>query len=174
MGEVKSIHSNHSTEVNFQNKTRHSVEVLWLDYQGQPVWYYHLRPGKGYRQQTYVTHPWVCIESDSGRFEMMEINKKEILYPEEKPIRGVITEPERSLYELCVTNLRQYLLQAQGLDYFQKLSEKQVEKLPLPRRLINNILLFDSAEPSPLVARYVNAFKEEMLKEIYNIIITFL
>ena len=64
-----------------------------------------------------------------------------------------------------MTNLRQYLLQAQGLDIFQKLNEKQVEKLPLPRRLINNILLFDSAEPSPLVARYVNAFKEDTLKK---------
>ena len=151
----KSIHSYHSTEVNFQNKTRRNVEVLWLNYQGEPVWYNRLPPGKGYRQQTYVTHPWVCVESDSGRFEMMELNKKEILYPEEKPIGGVITEPERTLYELCVMSLRRYLLKAQGLSVHQKLNEKLVEQLPLPRRLINNILAFDSAEPSPLVASYV-------------------
>ena len=160
MGEPKSIHSRHSTEVNFQNKTKYNVEVLWLDYQGKPVWYNRLPPGKGYRQQTYVTHPWVCVESDTGRFELMELNKKEILFPEEKPMSCVITEPERTLYELCVMNLRQYLLKAQGLSVHQMLSEKQVERLPLPRRLISDILAFDSAEPSPLVARYVKAFKD--------------
>ena len=164
MSEAKSIHGNHSTGVTFHNRTRHSVEVLWLDYQGQPVWYNHLKPGRSYRQQTYVTHPWVCIESDTGRFEMMELNKKEILFPEEKPIQGVITEPDRSLYELCVMSVRQYLLQAEGLNILQKLSKKQVQKLPLPRRLIEDILLFDSAEPSPLVARYVETLKKAMLK----------
>ena len=144
MAEPKSIHSHHSTEVNFQNKTRHNVEVLWLDYHGKPVWYNGLSPGKGYRQQTYVTHPWVCMESDSGKFEMMhmELNKKEILYPDEKPISGVITEPERTLYELCRMSLRLYLLEAQGLSVHQKLNEKQFEQLPLPRRLINDILAF--------------------------------
>ncbi len=155
MAEPKSIHSDHSTEVNFQNKTRHNVEVLWLDYQGKPVWYNQLPPGNGYRQQTYVTHPWVCVECDSGRFEMMELNKKEVLYPEEKPISGVITEPERTLYELGRMSLRMYLLEAQGLRVSQKLNEKQVKQLPLPQRLINDILVFDSAEPSPLVADYL-------------------
>jgi hypothetical protein len=155
MAEPKSICSDHSTEVNFQNKTRHNVEVLWLDYQGKPVWYNQLPPGKGYRQQTYVTHPWVCVETDSGRFEMMVLNKKEILYPEEKPISGVITEPERTLYELCRMSLRLCLLEAQGSSVREKLNEKQVEQLPLPRRLINDILVFDLAEPSPLVADYV-------------------
>ena len=166
MSEVKSLHSDHSTGITFQNKTRHKVEVLWLDYQGQPVWYYHLEPGESYRQQTYVTHPWVCVESDTGRFEMMELNKKDILYPEKKPILGVITETERSLYELCVTSVQQYLRQVQQLSLLQKLSEKQVKKLPLPWRLINDIIVFDSAEPSPLVVRYVDAFKESMLKSI--------
>lgn len=88
--EPKSIHGLHSTEVFFQNRTRYNVEVLWLDYKGQPVWYRRLPPRRGYRQQTYLTHPWVCIESDSGRFELMELNKKEILFPEEKPMTGVI------------------------------------------------------------------------------------
>ena len=55
---------------------------------------------------------------------------------------------------VCIMNLRQYLLKAQGLNvhHSQKLNKKQAEKLPLPQRLINDIVVFDSAEPSPLVA----------------------
>ena len=99
---------------------------------------------------------------------MMEINKKEILYPEEKPVSGVITEPERTLYELCRMSLRLYLLEAQGLSVHQKLNEKQFEQLPLPRRLINDILAFDSAKPSPLVAGYVSTTYDDDDDFTYN------
>ena len=164
MEEIRSIDGYVSTGVNFDNKSGHKVQVLWLDHKGKPVWYNDLKPGEGYHQQTYVTHPWVCVEIDTGRFELMEINSKEVLHPEKKHIRGVITEPKRSLYELCVINMRHYLLQEQGSNIYKKLKESQVKKLPLPQRVINDILSFDSTPPSPLVVEYVNAFKTKKAK----------
>lgn len=83
---TRSTNHDVSTYVNFVNKTRHRIQVLWLNYKGEPVWYMDLVPGESYRQQTYVTHPWMCVECDTGRFEPMEINSHLILYPEQKTI----------------------------------------------------------------------------------------
>ena len=127
----RSLKSQYSTFVGFENHCKHSVEVIWLDYKGQPVWYNTLRPGQNYQQQTYVTHPWVCVESDTGRFELMEINSREILYPEKKHIRAVITEPRRTLYELCVICVRNHLRTVFGLGMLDHLMEDKVHRLSL-------------------------------------------
>ena len=160
----RSIHSRTSTGVTFVNKSKHVVHVLWLNYQGQPVWYNDLSPGSGYRQQTYVTHPWVCMECDTGRFELMELNFQEILYPEKKPINGVITEPKRTLYELCLATVRKSLHQALGVNMFDYLNAKDIYQLPLPSRVADDLLSFDSAPPSLLVADYVTAVREKLKK----------
>lgn len=151
----RSIHSNTSTEIHFTNMSRYSVQVLWLDYQGEPVLYNILGPGSSYRQQTYVTHPWVCIELDTGRYELMKLNSCEILYPEEKPLTGLITEPDRSLYELCMISIRKSLRESFGVQVPNFLQSHHVNCLPLPVRIVEDILSYDSAPPSPLVSSYV-------------------
>ena len=98
----RSLNAEFSTVVNFHNKSSRRVQVIWLDYQGQPVWYRDLRPGKAYSQQTYVTHPWMCVESDSGRFEEMLVNSQRVLYPEKNHITANITERQKTLYERCL------------------------------------------------------------------------
>ena len=143
----KSLHSRISTGVTFVNKTvtKHAVQVLWLSYQGEPVWYNDLGPGDLYRQQTYVTHPWVCVECDTGRFELMELNSQEVLYPEEKHISGAITEPKRTLYELCLATVRNSLHQTLGISLLDHLKPKDINRLPLPSRVADSLLSFDSA-----------------------------
>ncbi|MEV4479725.1 hypothetical protein [Micromonospora coxensis] len=54
------------TFVDFVNTRGTLVVVHWLDYGGQRQRYAVLRPGQGYRQQTYVGHPWV-VTDDGGR-----------------------------------------------------------------------------------------------------------
>ena len=158
----RSLHSRISTGVTFVNKSKHAVQVLWLSYQGEPVWYNDLSPGSSYWQQTYVTHPWVCMECDTGRFELMELNSQEVLYPEEKDIKGVITEPKRTLYELCLATVRNSLHQTLGVSLFDRLKPKDVHRLPLPSRVADTVLSVDSAPPSPLVANYVAALREKL------------
>ncbi|SCG63307.1 hypothetical protein [Micromonospora halophytica] len=52
------------TFVDFVNTRGTLVVVHWLDYGGQRQRYAVLQPGQGYRQQTYVGHPWVVTDGD--------------------------------------------------------------------------------------------------------------
>ena len=92
----------------------------------------------------------------------MELNSQEVLYPEEKDIKGVVTEPKRTLYELCLATVRNSLHQTLGVSLFDRLNSKDVYRLPLPSRVADNFLSFDSAPPSPLVANYVAALREKL------------
>ncbi|WP_233600791.1 MULTISPECIES: hypothetical protein [Micromonospora] len=47
------------TFIDFANARSEPAVVHWLDYGGQRRQYAVLQPGEGYRQQTYVGHPWV-------------------------------------------------------------------------------------------------------------------
>ena len=56
----------YGTYVEFVNETGVSVEIYWLDYDGRRVLYNRLSPGQKYLQQTFVTHPWMAVDS-TGR-----------------------------------------------------------------------------------------------------------
>ncbi|MEH0822575.1 MULTISPECIES: VHL beta domain-containing protein [unclassified Micromonospora] len=51
------------TFVDFVNDRDGQVVVYWLDYHGQRRRYAVLEPGRSYRQQTYVGHPWVVTDA---------------------------------------------------------------------------------------------------------------
>ena len=51
------------TNIVFLNKTAGTVKVYWLDYSGKRVYYSTLAPGASYTQRTFVTHPWVILNS---------------------------------------------------------------------------------------------------------------
>lgn len=51
------------TFVDFVNARSEPVIVYWLDYGGQRQQYAILQPGRWYRQQTYVGHPWVVTDA---------------------------------------------------------------------------------------------------------------
>ncbi|MFI7577421.1 hypothetical protein [Micromonospora sp. NPDC049497] len=52
------------TFIDFVNARSAPVTVYWLNYDGQRQRYAVLQPGHGYRQHTYVGHPWVVTEAD--------------------------------------------------------------------------------------------------------------
>ena len=54
------------TRVEFINKLQIVIQLFWLNYEGQRVFYNSLPPGKSYVQQTYVTHPWVATNAAGG------------------------------------------------------------------------------------------------------------
>ena len=157
----KSLNSLQSTGVFFENVSIHSVAVLWLNYSGDPVWYRHLLPGASYQQQTYVTHPWVCVECDTGLFALMKINKQDVLFPEAKPIHAVITTEETSLLQQCLAVVRVYLHEVQNVSLVEPLRESVVRQLPLSPQCIRQLLELDSTPPPRLAEKYVKNLKEK-------------
>jgi hypothetical protein len=64
---LKSINGNVATSIQFLNDTAGSVNVYWLDYNGQRVFYrggpyLALDAGSSYVQGTFLTHPWVVTD----------------------------------------------------------------------------------------------------------------
>ena len=63
---LRSENGDRSTSVTFINNSSGIVRTYWLNYQGQPVFYQEMPPGRSYSQQTYVTHPWVVADAATG------------------------------------------------------------------------------------------------------------
>ncbi|MEV1147392.1 hypothetical protein, partial [Micromonospora sp. NPDC049799] len=61
---LRSIGGGPETFIDFVNARSAPVTVYWLNYDGQRQRYAELQPGQGYRQHTYVGHPWVVTEAD--------------------------------------------------------------------------------------------------------------
>lgn len=61
---LRSHESTTSLHIAYQNDHDRKVSLYWLDFEGRRVHYADLEPGQGYRQQTYVTHPWVAVDGD--------------------------------------------------------------------------------------------------------------
>jgi hypothetical protein len=55
---VCSVDSNTPATMTFTNTSIDLVELYWVDYSCQEVFYGSLHPGESVEQQTYVSHPW--------------------------------------------------------------------------------------------------------------------
>jgi hypothetical protein len=60
---LKSIEGTVPTSVQFNNQTAGNVNVSWIDYDGQRVFYNTVAPGQSYVQSTFLTHPWVVTDA---------------------------------------------------------------------------------------------------------------
>jgi hypothetical protein len=63
---LKSLTSEHSVTVTFTNLSSRDISTYWLNYAGNRVFYKRVDPGSSYTQQTYISHPWVLVDS-TGR-----------------------------------------------------------------------------------------------------------
>jgi hypothetical protein len=61
---LKSQNTNTQTTVNFVNRTDDPVDVYWVNYEGNLVFYQHLASGESWVVQTYVTHPWAIYDDN--------------------------------------------------------------------------------------------------------------
>ena len=160
----KSLTSSQSTYVTFENVSNQTVAVLWLNYNGDPVWYNYLRPGTSYQQQTYVTHPWVCVECDTGLFSLMKVNKQDVLFPEARNVHAVITAEETSLFHKCLAAVRLSIHQTRNVSLVEQLKESDVCLLPLPQWCVRRLLEFDSTTPPSLTEKFVKDTKRKLVK----------
>ena len=62
-----SLESVTSSEIAFVNHTSRTVDIFWLDFAGERVFYNTLEPNGSYTQSTWLTHPWVAVDRITGR-----------------------------------------------------------------------------------------------------------
>lgn len=51
---------------NVVNESSRTIQMFWIDYDCNQVGYRTVEPGGSYIQRTFVTHPWIVIDVDSG------------------------------------------------------------------------------------------------------------
>ena len=161
-GPDRSLNSNLDAKITFHNASDQSVAVLWLNFDGDPVWHHQLLPRCTYTQPTYVNHAWVCVECDTGLFSLMRMNNKHVLVAEANQLHAVITAEETSLFQQCLAAVRISLHQARNVSLVEQLEKSDVSKLPLPQTCIEQLLELDSISPRHIVERYVRNLKNQL------------
>ncbi len=66
LGGIIPTESLHETVVTFQNNSDTDVDILWISYEGEEVYYNTLIPGESYEQPSYYGHPWVIYRAESN------------------------------------------------------------------------------------------------------------
>jgi len=66
LGGIKPTESLHDTVITFQNNSDTDIDILWLSYDGEEVYYNTLAPGESYDQPSYYGHPWVLYRAESN------------------------------------------------------------------------------------------------------------
>ncbi len=61
-GNIRSVDSKSKAVIHFSNNTERTVNVVWLDYEGNRKTYKTLKRGEVYEQQTFVGHPWLIVD----------------------------------------------------------------------------------------------------------------
>jgi hypothetical protein len=108
--ELRSIEGSSSTMVTFTNKSSRNIVMVWLNYHSEPIKYSQLVPGASYTQQTYVTHPWIAVELDSGYYTLMLLNNWTVFYPQACDCNVHITEPQGLAIKECLDPKYHYVV----------------------------------------------------------------
>ena len=93
---LKSQKSVHYSFVQFLNKTGKKTDVVWVNYHGIGELYRTLLPGQFLDINTFVGHPWVFFDSETG--DQMVVQLKKVFQPvawnsdgEKTPVRKSVT-----------------------------------------------------------------------------------
>jgi len=117
--------------VRFVNCTVRRVDIVWLNYEGIGIKYKTLDPEQCVDVNTFVGHPWIFRDSDTG--DKLVVQLKEVYEPVGwvqhdgwPPKRKLvsITIPVYTLRECCIQAVRQLVKK----DEFEKLEIPQVLK----------------------------------------------
>lgn len=96
--------------IRFYNRTERGVDIIWLNYEGARVKYKTLQSYEFVDVNTYVGHPWIFLDVESG--ERLVVNLKSVYEPttgwvpgQWPPIRKVvnITIPSKCLSPLSLS-----------------------------------------------------------------------
>lgn len=54
------------SKITFENRTRETLQIRWIDYGGKTQIYSTLRPGQTFAASTFVTHKWIATTLDGA------------------------------------------------------------------------------------------------------------
>jgi hypothetical protein len=85
---LKSGENETATTIKFVNKSKQTVKIYWIDFEGERETRRTLKDGETYEvETTYLTHPWlVTDEKDNAWY---------IYFPDAQPRTVEITAPEK-------------------------------------------------------------------------------
>ncbi len=61
-----SVNGAQTAQIDFIDHLSEDVDVYWIDYSGDRVFYGDLGPDSSYIQETFLTHPWLIALAGSG------------------------------------------------------------------------------------------------------------
>nr|QCH39003.1 VHL [Pareuchiloglanis sinensis]QCH39004.1 VHL [Pareuchiloglanis anteanalis] len=129
---VRSLISRLPAQVLFCNRSSRTVQLLWINFQGQPVSYGQLQPHTGRKINTYIGHPWMFRDAQTD--DPMMANNKELYLPS-APENGQfsvvnIMLPVFSLRERCLQVVRKLVC----VDDFSRLEIARTLQEDLARK----------------------------------------
>lgn len=113
LGRIRSGRSQVHSFVRFVNQTLRNVNILWLNYEGARVRYKTLYPNQFVDVNTFVGHPWIFRDADTGDklvvqlrevYEPIGYNVMEGWPPHRRVVK--ISIPVYSLQERCMQVVR--------------------------------------------------------------------
>lgn len=156
--ELRSIESVQPAYPTFINGTTRRVDIVWINFAGQPVVYTTMKPHQTFRVTTYVTHPWLFVDADN-RDRLL--GRRQYVYmpeaPKSEPIKRhtvLITVPIFPLLTRALQVIRDRL----GPD-IHKLCSDSSKKLPEP---INELCLPQTLKVK--LVRFIRAGQELKLE----------
>ncbi|RZQ54386.1 hypothetical protein CWB73_13580 [Pseudoalteromonas phenolica] len=72
LGSLRSLNSAIETSLIFENGTHSEINIYWVDYDGEEVFYNSLKRFDSYTQQTYLKHPWVVRDQNGSCIAVVE------------------------------------------------------------------------------------------------------
>jgi von Hippel-Lindau disease tumor supressor len=78
--DLRSEHCRDKSYVRFINKSNRTVDVIWINFEGRLVKYKTLQPGVFLDVNTFATHPWVFLDSETHK--KLVVKSKEVFLPE--------------------------------------------------------------------------------------------
>jgi hypothetical protein len=84
---IKSIDSKTETAIDFVNRSKQTIKVYWLDYEGNRQLKDTIKEGGSYgMKRTFVSHPWLVTDADD--------NPWTIYYPDLQPRTVEVRGPD--------------------------------------------------------------------------------
>jgi mannose-6-phosphate isomerase-like protein (cupin superfamily) len=89
---IKSTHHKVETTIKFVNRSRQTIKVYWLDYEGNRQFRATVKEGDSYEsKRTYLTHPWLITDTEDNAWS--------IYFPDAQPRTVEILGPGSSVPE---------------------------------------------------------------------------
>jgi hypothetical protein len=85
---IKSTSGEVETTIKFVNKSKQTIKVYWLDYEGERVSRETVKDGESYAaEKTYLTHPWLITDDKDNAWY--------VYFPDAQPRTVEIVAPKK-------------------------------------------------------------------------------